>query len=642
MSPVDMKNGEVQYYASPILVKNQKFYATLTSERLVLDGDAPRREFRVSSIVAAYAVTLEAHEPGLNLVIATPNGHKEMIWSFPTDSRFKEGDRDAWISNFAKVAGDSFNSEIQPYAEAEKPVSSAYDTNPPVRPVMNNNIAPPSYQHGEVEVISTSGVRIKRAYYNLYLTNLRLILQNNDGKIGREFSISDLMDAAELESETGESAIAVSVGSQSGPKQMLLIFPTANSRDAWMRELRIKLPLRHTLVPVPQSETYAACKVGSFVPQRSEKLISSINNVRIKSNFVIIHLTNTRFVIENPSGIVGEFSISSLLRVMRVAGELGEPGIAVLIGTLNGDKEMHLIFQSMDDRERWIRYFEDTINQMPDDSQMFVPENEQYTVSTVIPHKSVNSNSKYCPSCGARNHIDAEFCSVCSSKLSEPNQITSYDASQRASRHRKSAASRSSAKSQRSQREPKVKSQYNGSLIGFITRPSDAFDYFSGESPRDAAATFLLSGAIFAFVSVLLLAFLVPVMLPGINAEDFPIIIGLKSNPLNIVLFVLFLFIIWAAAILLRAVITALFARVFDSGTNFPEVVAIVMRSTLAYAFVGWIPIVGVLAGAVWSLISTIFGLKSGQHMDTVKAVFSALLSIAVIFAVLFVIGVIR
>ncbi|HJJ42110.1 MAG TPA: hypothetical protein O0W90_02190, partial [Methanocorpusculum sp.] len=558
MSPVDMKNGEVQYYASPILVKNQKFYATLTSERLVLEGDAPRREFRVSSIVAAYAVTLEAHEPGLNLVIATPNGHKEMIWSFPTDSRFKEGDRDAWISNFAKVAGDSFNSEIQPYAEAEKPVSSAYDTNPPVRPVMNSNIAPPSYQHGEVEVISTSGVRIKRAYYNLYLTNLRLILQNNDGKIGREFSISDLMDAAELESETGESAIAVSVGSQSGPKQMLLIFPTGNSRDAWMRELRIKLPLRHTLVTVPQSETYAACKVGSFVPQRSEKLISSINNVRIKSNFVIIHLTNTRFVIENPSGIVGEFSISSLLRVMRVAGELGEPGIAVLIGTLNGDKEMHLIFQSMDDRERWIRYFEDTINQMPDDSQMFVPENEQYTVSTVIPHKSVNSNSKYCPSCGARNHIDAEFCSVCSSKLSEPNQITSYDASQRPSRHRKSAASRSSAKPQRSQREPKVKSQYNGSLIGFITRPSDAFDYFSGESPRDAAATFLLSGAIFAFVSVLLLAFLVPVMLPGINAEDFPIIIGLKSNPLNIVLFVLFLFIIWAAAILLRAVITAL------------------------------------------------------------------------------------
>ena len=40
MPPVEMHANEVQHYASPILVKNRQFFATLTSERI--EGSIPK------------------------------------------------------------------------------------------------------------------------------------------------------------------------------------------------------------------------------------------------------------------------------------------------------------------------------------------------------------------------------------------------------------------------------------------------------------------------------------------------------------------------------------------------------------------------------------------------------------------------
>ena len=97
MSPVEMHEGEVRYYSSPIMVKNQQYTGTITSERLIIEGGSAPREFRITNIVSANPVILPSNEPGLKIVLSTQNGHKEMVWSFPVGEIFKAGEQQAWV-----------------------------------------------------------------------------------------------------------------------------------------------------------------------------------------------------------------------------------------------------------------------------------------------------------------------------------------------------------------------------------------------------------------------------------------------------------------------------------------------------------------------------------------------------------------
>lgn len=115
MLPTEMHPNEVQHYASPILVKNREFYATITSERLIIEGGPSPREFKVSSIVSADPCKLETGEPGLRLVVSTPDGQKEMVWGFPVANVFKAGEQEAWTDQIAKVTG-----EEKPFSEGKE------------------------------------------------------------------------------------------------------------------------------------------------------------------------------------------------------------------------------------------------------------------------------------------------------------------------------------------------------------------------------------------------------------------------------------------------------------------------------------------------------------------------------------------
>ncbi|MDO5844851.1 MAG: Yip1 family protein [Methanocorpusculum sp.] len=633
-----------QYYASPILVKNQQYYATLTSERLIIEG-GNTREFRVSAIDGAYPAKLENNEPGLKIVISTQGGKKDMLWGFPVDGIFKAGEQDAWINNISKAIGDKPFEQQNPAARVQQ--SAAFDTNTQAQSGSRQILPPPSFQHGETEILNTAGVRIKRGYYTIYLTNLRLILQNNTGKVGREFAIAELMDAAEVETESREYAIALSVGSQSGPKQMLLTFPTKMSRDAWMRELKVKLPSRKPLIAEQTTQKFESqpSKLGTFVPAKNEKLIASVKDVRIKSNFVILHLTNTRLVIEGPAGIVGEFAVNALLRVMRMAGELGEPGIALLVGARDGEKEMHLVFQSMELREDWMQSFEEVLQSEP--PSMFVPESQQYTVSTVLPHQPQNSNEVYCKACGAKNHVDDENCAMCGLSLKrDANDVSRADEKRPVHRERrvKEPKQRREPREPRAPRAPrpprvkKEKAPYNGGLTGFIFRPADAFQYHFRETPKDALATFLLSGGIWAVVTTLLIAFLVPAILK-VDTAQFPIISALQNDAGALFVFILMLFVLWVIAVLIRSLICALIARICDPSTDFSEIIAIVMRTTLTYAAVGWIPIIGIFVSAIWSAAASAKGLIAGENMQSGQAFASSFAAVVILFVILFAVG---
>ena len=636
-----MHDGEVQHYASSILVKGQQYFATLTNERLIIEGPTSR-EFKTTSIIAAYPIPLQDREPAVKIIFATPAGQKEMIWTFPCSEQFREGERDAWVDNITNIVGENplavpaettdeqtrtdISKDIVIETEAEKPkpseIITIIESKPDEKPA-----GEPDLIQGETITISTAGVRVKHTFFTIYLTNLRLILQNNAGKIGREFAISDLKDAAELESESGEPEIALSVGMQSGLRQMILSFPTKPARDAWMSELQAKLPAHR---PAPKQEEPAAPeRVGTFVPATNEKTLVTTPNVRIKNRLSVIHLTNTRFVVDSASGLVGEFALNTLNRAVRMASEIGEPGIALKIGSSMGEKEMHIIFSSVNDRESWI----DALTEVIPDRAITTPETREYSVTTVTPQKPVHTQQISCPSCHAVNHAADEYCSFCGAELHP------MPAEERPQRQQKRAKPEK-VRAERPPRMPKPKAPYNGSIMGFITRPTDAFSYYCRDGVKQALPFFLISGAIWSVITVLFLAFIIPLLLK-LDKATFPIITSLSGNPLLLIILILMLFVLWAVGVLLHAVISGGLAALIEPGASFSECMGVVMRSSMTFAVCGWIPILGMFAASIWAAVCAWKGIASSQDMGQGAAAAASFVGLAIVYAVLVCIGVI-
>ena len=639
-----MHDGEVQHYASSILVKGQQYFATLTNERLIIEGPTSR-EFKTTSIIAAYPIPLQDREPAVKIIFATPAGQKEMIWTFPCSEQFREGERDAWVDNITNIVGENplavpaettdeqtrtdISKDIVIETEAEKPkpseIITIIESKPEEKPAGEPDLIP-----GETITISTAGVRVKHTFFTIYLTNLRLILQNNAGKIGREFAISDLKDAAELESESGEPEIALSVGMQSGLRQMILSFPTKPARDAWMSELQAKLPAHR---PEPKHEEPAAPeRVGTFVPATNEKTLVTTPNVRIKNRLSVIHLTNTRFVVDSPSGLVGEFALNTLNRAVRMASEIGEPGIALKIGSSMGEKEMHIIFSSVNDREAWI----DALTEVIPDRAITTPETRDYTVTTVTPQKPVHTQQIPCPSCHAMNHAADEYCSFCGAEL---HPATIEERPQRVQKTQKRAKPET-VRAERPPRMPKPKAPYNGSIMGFITRPTDAFSYYCRDGVKQALPFFLVSGVIWSVITVLFLAFIIPLILK-LDKATFPIITSLQSIPLLLVILMLILFVMWAVCVLLHGVISGGLSALLEPGASFGECMGVVMRSSMTYAVCGWIPILGMFAASIWAAVCAWKGLAASQDMGQGAAAAASFVGLIVVYAVLVCIGVI-
>ena len=639
-----MHDGEVQHYASSILVKGQQYFATLTNERLIIEGPTSR-EFKTTSIIAAYPIPLQDREPAVKIIFATPAGQKEMIWTFPCSEQFREGERDAWVDNITNIVGENplavpaettdeqtrtdISKDIVIETEAEKPkpseIITIIESKPEEKPAGEPDLIP-----GETITISTAGVRVKHTFFTIYLTNLRLILQNNAGKIGREFAISDLKDAAELESESGEPEIALSVGMQSGLRQMILSFPTKPARDAWMSELQAKLPAHR---PAPKQEEPAAPeRVGTFVPATNEKTLVTTPNVRIKNRLSVIHLTNTRFVVDSASGLVGEFALNTLNRAVRMASEIGEPGIALKIGSSMGEKEMHIIFSSVNDRESWI----DALTEVIPDRAITTPETREYSVTTVTPQKPVHTQQISCPSCHAMNHAADEYCSFCGAEL---HPMPAEERPQRTQKAQKRAKPEK-VRAERPPRMPKPKAPYNGSIMGFITRPTDAFSYYCRDGVKQALPFFLISGAIWSVITVLFLAFIIPLLLK-LDKATFPIITSLSGNPLLLIILILMLFVLWAVGVLLHAVISGGLAALIEPGASFSECMGVVMRSSMTFAVCGWIPILGMFAASIWAAVCAWKGIASSQDMGQGAAAAASFVGLAIVYAVLVCIGVI-
>jgi hypothetical protein len=660
MSPAEMHEGEVRYYSSPIMVKTQQYMGTISSERLIIESGTTIREFKIANIVDADPITLPNNEPGLKIVLSTTNGHKEMIWSFPVRDVFKAGEQHAWADLIKKVVGNNHFA-----------VSTSQST--PTRVASMTTVPPqfPAYSQDEMEILKTAGVRVKHTYYSLYLTNFRLILQNASGKIGREFVITELMDVSKMESESGEPAIALTIGTQTDVKQMVLTFPSFGSREVWMVRLSANLSM-HAMPPL------TAQAPQMFTLQPGEKTYMSSPGTRVKRASFTAYLTNTRFVLMGSTNgtfaIVGEFAVNTLKKVVRIAGEFGEPGACLTIASREGKKNMHMFFPSMDLREMWIAKFEEIIS--PEQPQIFGSTvSAQYSVTTVTPQSRGSVQVKHCTVCGTRNHPDDRFCAMCGKSLGEtgtvnatavgeamPESLVSdmFGGDGNVLKQRKERTKREKRlrhdnendlasgwstkkrrelppKHKRALKRSNEKKQYNGGVVTFLTRTVNVFGGYNSDNPCDAVGSFLITGIIWAVISVVMLAYALPIILP-ITTADFPIIGALQGNVLAMIVLTVVMLVLLIVLVVIQGVLSGIFAKIFGEDVSISETTIILIQSTLPYAIVGWVPGFGILIAGFWSLVSTIkkFNNDFDMHNGVVAgcSIFS-LATIAIVIVVL-------
>ena len=185
-----------------------------------------------------------------------------------------------------------------------------------------------------------------------------------------------------------------------------------------------------------------------------------------------------------------------------------------------------------------------------------------------------------------------------------------------------------------------MKKPYEGGIAGFLTRPADAFEYYGREGPRDAIGVFLIAGIVWAVISVVVLAFVLPKVLP-VTASEFPILGALSSNMMAMVMLIVVMFVLWMVFVMIQGVLSGVFAKVFGEDASIGETMAVVMRSSLPYAVVGWIPGFGILIAAIWSLVATIKGFGSALDMRGGAAAGCAVLGLVVVAVILVALGMI-
>jgi hypothetical protein len=645
------------------MVKTQQYIGTISSERLIIESGTTIREFKIASIIGADPITLPNNEPGLKIVLSTTNGHKEMIWSFPVRDVFKAGEQHAWADLIKKVVGNNLFS-----------VSTSQSTSTRVASVTTVSSQFPVYSQDEMEILKTAGVRVKHTYYALYLTNFRLILQNASGKIGREFAITELMDASRMESESGEPAIALTIGSETDVKQMVLTFPSFGSREVWMVRLSANLSVH--AMPLLAAQT-----PQMFTLHPGEKTHMSSPGTRVKHASFTAYLTNTRFVLMGSTNgtfaIVGEFAVNTLKKVVRIAGEFGEPGACLTIASREGKKDMHMFFPSMELREMWIAKFEGIIS--PEQPQMFDnTASAKYSVTTVTPQSRGNAPVKHCIVCGARNHPDDRFCAMCGKSLGETGIINAtavgeemlessvsdmFGGNGNVLKQRKKKTKREKRlrrdnendltsewnTKKRREFQPKHKHAlkrsnekrlYNGGVVAFLTRTINVFGNYNSDSPCDAIGSFLITGIIWAVISVVMLAYALPMILP-ITTANFPIIGSLQSNVLAMIVLAVVMLVLLIVFVVIQGVLSGIFAKIFGEDISIGETTIILMQNTLPYAILGWVPGGGILIAGIWSLVSTIKKYNNAFDMRNGVAVGCSIFSLAMIVIIIVVLDVV-
>lgn len=167
-------------------------------------------------------------------------------------------------------------------------------------------------------------------------------------------------------------------------------------------------------------------------------------------------------------------------------------------------------------------------------------------------------------------------------------------------------------------------------IKGFLFSPSDTFDASKEDTLGDALKYFVVILAIFAGILAVLIAVLFSLFAGMLGMFGVPMMpFGAAMGPLLAVGFFIFVLVGGIIGVFIDGLWLHLWVYVVGGRNGVGQTIKAVMYGATPSFLLGWIPIVGIIAG-IWALIVGIIGVRQLHELSTGKAVLAVIIAIAI------------
>ena len=167
-------------------------------------------------------------------------------------------------------------------------------------------------------------------------------------------------------------------------------------------------------------------------------------------------------------------------------------------------------------------------------------------------------------------------------------------------------------------------------IKGFLFSPSDTFDASKEDTLGDALKYFVVILAIFAGIFAVLIAVLFSLFAGMLGMFGVPMMpFGAAMGPLLAVGFFIFVLVGGIIGVFIDGLWLHLWVYVVGGRNGVGQTIKAVMYGATPSFLLGWIPIVGIIAG-IWALIVGIIGVRQLHELSTGKAVLAVIIAIAI------------
>ena len=167
-------------------------------------------------------------------------------------------------------------------------------------------------------------------------------------------------------------------------------------------------------------------------------------------------------------------------------------------------------------------------------------------------------------------------------------------------------------------------------IKGFLFSPSKTFDNSKEDTLGDAFKYFVVILAIFAVIVAVLIAVLFSLFAGMLGMLGVPMMpLGAAMGPLLAVGFFIFALVGGIIGVFIDGLWLHLWVYLVGGRNGVGETIKAVMYGATPSYLLGWIPIVGSVAG-IWALIVGIIGVRQLHELSTGKAVLAVIIAIAI------------
>jgi len=167
-------------------------------------------------------------------------------------------------------------------------------------------------------------------------------------------------------------------------------------------------------------------------------------------------------------------------------------------------------------------------------------------------------------------------------------------------------------------------------IKGFLFSPSDTFDASMEDTLGDAFKYFVVILAIYAVLSAIIIAVAFSLFAGMLGLFGVPAIpFGAAMAPLLAIGFFVAILIGGIIGVFIDGLWLHLWVYLVGGRNGIGETIKAVMYGATPSFLLGWIPIVGIIAG-IWALIVEIIGVRQLQELSTGKAVLAVILAIII------------